>query len=95
MLTETKVKTFRQELFEAEPKTDLLHDLSGFGRFIEVKRSSDGYFLGRRRGEIGFNSWLGNPSISALARTKDLMEKLSPEKKAMAKAVLRRFRIFM
>jgi hypothetical protein len=95
MTTATKVKPFRQELFEIEPVVDFLHEIAGFGKFKEVVRTSDGFFLGKLHGDIGFNTFLGEPSIKALARTKELLEKFSPENKLIAEAILRRFRLFI
>jgi len=69
----------RKELFGLEPKIDLLHDLLGFGRFAETTMTSDGFFLGRRPGDIGFNEFLGWPSEAAIERTRNLFQRLSPE----------------
>ena len=69
----------KQELFQLEPKIDLLHDLLGFGRFAEVTITTDGFFLGRRHGDIGFNDFLGRPSQAAVNRTRILYQKLSSE----------------
>jgi hypothetical protein len=62
-----------------EPKIDLLHECLGLGRFAEVVITSDGYFLGRARGDCGCNHFLGFPSEVALRRSKTLFEKLSAE----------------
>jgi len=78
----------KQELFQHEPKIDLLHDLLGFGRFSEVTITADGFFLGRRHGDIGFNDFLGRPRQASVNRTRLLFQKLSPEAK---KDVLRLF----
>jgi hypothetical protein len=69
----------REEIFGMEPKIDLLHDLLGFGRFAEITMTSDGFFLGRRHGDIGFNEFLGWPSEAAIERTRNLFQKLSPK----------------
>ena len=60
-----------------EPRIDLLHDCLGFGRFAAVTVTTDGHFLGRDRGDIGFNQFLGSPSQAAMARTQELFSKLS------------------
>ncbi|OVE80124.1 hypothetical protein BVY01_00795 [bacterium I07] len=69
----------RDELFRLEPKIDLLHDLLGLGRFAEITITSDGYFLGRRPGDVGLNDFLGWPSDAAIERTRILFRKLSPD----------------
>ena len=71
----------KQEILQIEPKIDLLHDLLGFGRFAEITITADGFFLGRRHGDIGFNDFLGRPSQAAVNRTRLLFQKLSPEAK--------------
>jgi len=67
----------KEEIMKLEPKIDLLHDVLGFGRFAEVTETSDGFFLGRAHGDIGFNQFLGQPSDAAKGRTKELFNKLS------------------
>lgn len=67
----------KEEIIKLEPKIDLLHDVLGFGRFAEITMTSDGFFLGRARGDIGFNHFLGQPSDAAKGRTKELFSKLS------------------
>jgi hypothetical protein len=69
----------KQEIIRIEPRIDLLHDILGFGRFAEVTLTSDGFFLGRRHGDIGFNNFLGLPSQAAVNRTKALYKQLSDE----------------
>ena len=71
------MKKLKEELFRLEPKIDLLHDLLGFGRFADITITSDGFFLGRRHGDIGYNDFLGQPSNDAVNRTKALFKKLS------------------
>ena len=95
MTTAVKEKSYRQELFEIEPKIDFLHEISGFGRFSAVVRTSDGFFLGQPKSHVGFNAFLGMPGMKAMTRTKEVMEKLSEKNRAIAKAILRRFRIFL
>lgn len=73
------MKRLKAELFRLEPKIDLLHDLLGFGRFAEVTRTADGFYLGRKRGDIGFNDFLGHPTQIAVDRTRQLFRKLDPE----------------
>ena len=67
----------KEEIMKLEPKIDLLHDVLGFGRFAEVTETSDGLFLAREHGDIGFNQFLGKPSDNAKGRTKELFSKLS------------------
>lgn len=62
-----------------DPKIDLLHECLGLGHYIEIAITSDGHFLGRTRGDCGFNRFLGRPSEAAVERTKKLFAKLSPE----------------
>src|SRR2546428_9665793 len=71
--------TLKEAIIRLEPKIDLLHDLLGFGRFAEVTLTSDGFFLGRAWGDIGFNHFLGEPSAVAIARTQTLFKKLSKD----------------
>jgi hypothetical protein len=63
------METLREAVLRLEPRIDLLHDCLGFGRFAEVTVTSDGFFLGRARGEIAFNHFLGHPSPAAAERT--------------------------
>jgi len=69
----------KQEILRLEPRIDLLHDLLGFGRYADVTVTSDGFFLGRRHGHMGFNDFLGHPSEAAVTRTRRLFENLSSE----------------
>ena len=71
------MQTLKEAILRLEPKIDLLHDLLGFGRFAQVILTSDGLFLGRAWGDIGFNEFLGNPSQAAITRTQRLFGKLS------------------
>ena len=71
------METLKEAILRLEPKIDLLHDCLGFGRFAQVILTSDGFFLGRARGDIGFNCFLGNPSPAAIARTQRLFGRLS------------------
>ena len=71
------MQTLKDTILRIEPTIDLLHDCLGFGRFAQVIRTSDGFFLGRAWGDMGFNHFLGNPSQAAIARTQRLFGKLS------------------
>jgi hypothetical protein len=71
------METLEEAILWLEPKIDLLHDCLGIGRFAEVAMTSDGYFLGRARGDCGFNYFLGKPSEAAILRTFDLFYRLS------------------
>ena len=71
------MQTLKEAILRLEPKIDLLHDCLGFGRFAEVTRTADGFFLGRAWDDVGFNHFLGNPSQAAISRTKHLFGKLS------------------
>ena len=73
------METIKEEILRLEPKIDLLHDLLGFGRFAEVTVTLDGFFLGRKHGDIGFNDFLGHPGEAAVKRTRRLFENLSSE----------------
>ncbi len=73
------MQSLKAAILRLEPKIDLLHDLLGFGRFAEITLTSDGYFLGRAWGDIGFNHFLGTPSAAAIARTQTLFRKLSKD----------------
>ena len=70
------MEPLNEAILRLEPTIDLLHDCLGFGRFAEVTRTSDGFFLGRAKGDIGFNHFLGRPSGAALTRTRRLFQKL-------------------
>jgi hypothetical protein len=72
---------FCKRLSKIEPTIDLAHDVTGCGRFAEVTETSDGYFLGRERGDIGFNAFLGQPSPRALENTKRIFDQLDDEAK--------------
>jgi hypothetical protein len=71
------METLEEAILWLEPKLDLLHDCLGIGRFAQVAITADGYFLGRARGDCGFNHFLGKPSEAALVRTFDLFHRLS------------------
>ncbi len=71
------MQSLKEAILHLEPKIDLLHDCLGFGRFAQVILTSDGFFLGRTRDDIGFNHFLGNPSQAAISRTTNLFGKLS------------------
>ena len=73
------MRTLKDAILRLEPKIDLLHDLLGFGRFAEITITSDGFFLGRAWGDIGFNHFLGAPSAAAIARPQALFRKLAPD----------------
>ena len=83
-----KIKPLREKLFELEPKMDLLHEILGFGRFSQVTETSDGFFLGRPYGAIGFDIFLGKPSDVAKERTRKLYNKLSMIDKAKVDIIL-------
>jgi hypothetical protein len=67
-----------KEMYAIEPKIDFLHDCLGIGRFAEVYRTSDGFYMGRDFGDIGANAFLGKPSPQALRRSAGYFQKLSP-----------------
>lgn len=71
------METLDKAILRLEPTIDLLHDCLGFGRFAEVTLTSDGFFLGRARDDIGFNHFLGKPSAAALTRTRKIFQELS------------------
>jgi hypothetical protein len=75
-------KELQQELIRAEPKGDLLHDLMGCGRYKDVVRTKDGFFLGMKRGSRGYNEFLGKPTDISKGRTKAVFEKLPNDVKA-------------
>ena len=72
------MQTLKDAILRLEPKIDLLHDCLGFGRYAEITITSDGHFLGRAWGDIGFNDFLGAPSQAAIERTQGLFVRLSP-----------------
>jgi hypothetical protein len=78
---EVREKEFCKKLFKIEPIVDLAHDVTGCGRFAEVTETSDGFFLGRARGDIGFNEFLAQPSPRALENTKRIFDQLDSEGK--------------
>lgn len=75
------LKEVCEKLKKKEPKIDLLHDVLGCGRYASVIQSSDGYFLGQRWGDIGYNDFLGEPSEEAKERTKKLFNSLDDDLK--------------
>lgn len=74
-------KDFCKKLFKIEPTVDLAHDVTGCGRFASVTETSDGFFLGRARGDIGYNEFLAHPSPRALENTKSIFNQLDNEGK--------------
>ena len=72
------MQSLKEAILHVEPKIDLLHDLLGFGRYAEITVTSDGHFLARAWGDIGFNHYLGAPSRSAIVRAQILFDSLSP-----------------
>jgi len=70
-------------ILRLEPRIDLIHECLGMGAFAELTCTSDGCFLGRARGDCGFNFFLGFPSKKALQRTKALFERLSLEHQSL------------
>jgi hypothetical protein len=88
-MKEAPMETLKRAILRLEPKIDLLHDCLGFGRFAEITITSDGYFLGRAWGDIGFNHFLGQPSSAAIARTQALFDKLPEEHQAALIRTLR------
>ena len=81
-------KPVKEAILKIEPKIDLLHDVLGFGRFADVTMTSDGFFLGRKGGDIGYNDFLGKPSEAAQQRARKTYEQLSPNIKAKVDATL-------
>lgn len=80
----------KKRLFELEPKIDLLHECLGFGQYGEMTITSDGFFLGQARGDIGFNYFLGCPSEVARERTAGLFAKLTEEEQLAVRILLMR-----
>ena len=82
------METLRDAILRLEPRIDLLHDCLGFGRFAEVTVTSDGFFLGRALGDVGFNHFLGQPSRAAMDRTCQLFARLDePHRQELIHAV--------
>ena len=71
------METLQEAITRLEPRIDLLHDCLGLGRFAEVTVTSDGFFLGRAPGDVGFNHFLGQPSRAAVDRTRQLFARLN------------------
>jgi len=84
----SKLEKLQEELKTIEPTIDFLHEVCGCGQYAEITRTSDGFFLGRAHGDIGFNVFLGKPSSIALARTRQYLKKLSPDSAALANSLL-------
>ena len=76
------MESHTEAILRLAPRIDLLHDVLGIGRFAEVTITADGWFVGRARGDIGFNDVLGLPSPPALARARTLFLQLSPDHQA-------------
>ena len=83
----------KEELKKIEPKIDLLHEVLGIGLYASITQDSDGYFLGMRFGDIGYNDWLGKPSENALRRTKIWLGMMSKEARQEAESALSRFQL--
>ena len=88
-----KKDEFCERLNKLEPKIDLTHEIAGCGQFVEMSVTSDGFFLGRRPGDIGFNAFMGNPSDIARQRTKTLYDKMNDKDKKEFKSRLARQQI--
>lgn len=70
-------ETVCKEIYSKEPRADLLHEVLGIHPVIkDVVMTSDGFFFGRAKGDIGHNIFLGKPSEVSKARTKELFESL-------------------
>lgn len=69
----------KEELFKVSPQIDFLHEICGVGHFQDVIVSSDGFFLGMRHGDIGYNDFLGTPSDIAIERTVNVLKLLTTE----------------
>jgi len=85
------ITELQNELKEIEPKIDFLHEVCGCGLFAEITQTSDGFFLGRKEGDCGFNDFLGNPSSNAIERTKQFLHQLSSPAYQLAYKLLSRF----
>lgn len=85
------MKTLQEELIEIEPTRDFLHEVCGCGVFAEITRTSDGFFLGRKQEDIGFNNFLGKPSEIALHRTQTYLDKLSKSNAIQAVRLLAKY----
>ncbi len=81
------------ELPKIEPCIDLLHELAGIGQYAEITRTTDGFFLGRAVGDIGFNEFFGIPSDIAIARTAGYLDKLSDVARMQAEELLQEYRL--
>ncbi len=73
------METLEEAILWLHPDRSLLHDCLGIGEFAEVTITSDGYFVGRLKGDCGFNSFLGRPSEMAKYQVRRVFAKLSPE----------------
>jgi hypothetical protein len=71
------METLEQAILWLAPKIGFIHECLGLGKFAEIAVTADGYFLGRARGDCGFNYFLGRPSVLARARAWDLFRRLS------------------
>ena len=82
--------SLHQEIWEKEPKEDLLHQVCNCGKYVfsDICRTSDGFYLGMAPGDIGFNAFLGKPSETAKTRTGILYGKLSKESKVQVMSIL-------
>ena len=72
--------TLAEELFGLCPRADLLHRvccLPSLEGMEEYTVTSDGFFLGRPVGHIGFNAFLGSPPTQVRERTAVLYGQLS------------------
>lgn len=87
------ITELQEELKAIEPKIDFLHEVCGCGLYAEITQTSDGFFLGRERNDIGFNAFLGTPSSNAMARTKQFLQQLSAPARQLANKLLSRFNL--
>jgi hypothetical protein len=85
--------TLCEEIKKIEPKIDLSHEIAGCGLFKDIIETPDGYFLGMRKGDIGYNVFLGKPSNIAKKRTARIFKKLSTKNKIAFIYAMRRKQI--
>ena len=85
------LQELQEELITIEPRRDFLHEILGCGMFLEVTQTSDGFWLGCKEGDCGFNTFLGKPSQNALDRTSQFLSKLSEPARKLADSILAKY----
>jgi len=70
------LRNLRRKLRSLSATTDLLHELMGFGHFVEMAMTRDGLLVGRPHRSVGFDAFIGSVTASMRIRTHRLWREL-------------------